>query len=191
MASVGRTAAWGAEQWSAYVLEHLSAASVLLASGARRIDIVGKEAHVPRLIDDGTVSWVAEGDEIPSDAPDGDTLLLAPKKVANVVSLSNESITDSNVSVLSAVGDAMTRAVAREVDKVAFSPPPRHRRHRLGLLTGTLPGAAGTVDIDTILTGIERYRRGRRDRERGLHQPGRPLRDPQGRRVRRLRHVRP
>jgi hypothetical protein len=87
MASIGRTPAWGAEQWASYVLEHLSAESVLLRSGARRIDVQGTEAHVPRLLDDGTVAWVAEGADIPSDAPEADTLLLVPKKLANVVSL--------------------------------------------------------------------------------------------------------
>jgi|SRR5215207_4537938 len=60
MPSIGVTATWGQETWAAYVLKHLSAESVLLASGARRIDIQGKEAHVPRLLDDGGVAWVAE-----------------------------------------------------------------------------------------------------------------------------------
>ena len=91
-----------AEQWAAYVLEHLAAESVLLRSGATRINTEGRQAHVPRLLDDGTVVWVAEGSEIPSDCPEGDTLLLAPQKVANVCSLSNEAIAISKVSVLNA-----------------------------------------------------------------------------------------
>ena len=37
--TIGRTPAWGADQWAAYVLEHLSSESVLLRSGARRIPI--------------------------------------------------------------------------------------------------------------------------------------------------------
>ena len=152
--SVGRTPAWGAEQWAAYVLEHLSTESVLLRSGARRIDVVGKSARVPRLLTDGNVAWVLEGDPIPSDAPQGDTLLLSPKKVANLVSLSNESIGDANVSVLNAVGDAMTRAVAKEIDKKAFSTAAATATVPAGLLTGTLPGAAGTVDVATVLAAV-------------------------------------
>src|SRR4051794_10513017 len=154
MPSVGRVAAWGAHEWANYVLEHLSAESVLLRSGARRIDVTGTEAHVPRLLDDGGVAWVAEGTEIPSDAPDADTLVLVPKKVANVASLSNESITDASVSVLNAVGDAMTRAVAKELDRKAFSMDAATATSPAGLLTGTLPGAAGAVDIAGILTAI-------------------------------------
>src|SRR5262245_35203048 len=115
MASVGRTTAWGAQEWSRYILDHLAAEAVLLRSGARRIDVTGTEAHVPRLLDDGTVAWVAEGADIPSDAPEGDSVHLVPRKAANVVSLSNESIADASVSVLNATGDAMTRAVAKAV----------------------------------------------------------------------------
>ena len=154
MTAVGVTATWGVQQWANYVLEHLSTESVLLRSGARRIDIQGTEAHVPRLLDDGTVAWVAEGEEIPSDCPDGDDLVLAPKKVANVCKLSNESIADASVSVLNSVGDAMTRAVAKEIDKKAFSMDAATATAPAGLLTGTLPGTAGTVDIAGILTGI-------------------------------------
>ena len=154
MPSPGRTATWGAEQWAAFVLEHLNAESVLLASGVRRINIVGKEAHVPRLLDDGTVVWVAEATEIPSDCPDADELVLAPKKVANICGLSNESISDSNVSVLNAVGDAMTRAVAKEVDKKALSADAATATSPAGLLSATLPGGAGPVDVATILGAI-------------------------------------
>lgn len=154
MASIGRTASWGAQEWAAYVLEHLNTESVLLRSGARRIDVTGTEAHVPRLLDDGTVAWVAEGEEIPSDAPEADTLTLAPKKLANVVSLSNESIADASVSTLNATGDAMTRAVAKELDTRAFSTAAATATAPAGLLAATLPGGAGSVDIDGILTAI-------------------------------------
>jgi HK97 family phage major capsid protein len=154
MPSPGLTSTWGAEQWAAYVLDHLSAASVLLASGARRIDVQGKEAHVPRLLDDGTVVWVAEGQDIPSDAPDADTLLLSPKKLANVVSLSNESIGDASVSVLNAVGDAMTRAVGTAVDAKAFSSDAGTATSPPGLLQAGIPGGAGTVTVDGILDAI-------------------------------------
>jgi Phage capsid family len=154
MASVGRTVSWRATEWANYVLQHLSAESVLLRSGARRIDIAGTQARVPRLLDDGTVSWVAEGTEIPSDAPEADSLLLVPKKAANVVSLSNESIADASVSVLNSVGDALTRAIAKEVDARAFSTQARTATAPAGLLAGTLSGAAGNPDIAGILTAI-------------------------------------
>jgi HK97 family phage major capsid protein len=155
MPSPGLAATWGAEQWAAYVLEHIGQEAVLLRSGARRIDITGKESHVPRLVDDGTSDWIAEGVALPSVAPEADTLLLTPKKVANLVSLSNESISDSSVSTLNAVGTAMTRAVAAKIDSTAFSTVAGTATAPAGLLSYTLPGAAVTaVDINAILDAI-------------------------------------
>jgi hypothetical protein len=55
------------EQWAGYVQDHLSNESVLLASGARRVDTAAKEVHVPRLTDSGTVDW---NDELDTIGPD-------------------------------------------------------------------------------------------------------------------------
>src|SRR3954463_14164828 len=100
---LGVNATWGREDWAAFVLDHLGTQSVLLRAGARLIPVRGRVAHIPRVLSDGTATGVAEGEEIDSSPPDGDTLDLTPKKVANVVSLSNESIEDAPVSELDAV----------------------------------------------------------------------------------------
>ena len=50
----GLGAAITPEQWATYVLEHLSAASVVLASGATRITTAQKVVHVPKVTSDGT-----------------------------------------------------------------------------------------------------------------------------------------
>jgi HK97 family phage major capsid protein len=104
------------EQWAAFVLEHLSAQSVVLASGATRIDTPNRVCHVPRIKTDGTAAWWSEMEVISTTEPTGDELVLTPKKVAALATLSDEVIADSSPSVLDAVGTSMTRAVALQAD---------------------------------------------------------------------------
>jgi HK97 family phage major capsid protein len=154
MPSPGTAATWGHEQWVDYILQHLALESVLLRSGARRIDVTGTKAHVPRLLTDGTASWTAEAAAITSSAPTADTIVLTPKKLANVLTISNESIEDTDVSVLNAVGDAMTRSLAVAMDAKALSADVATAVAPAGIRTITLPGAAGTVDLVGITTAV-------------------------------------
>jgi HK97 family phage major capsid protein len=108
------------EEWARFVLDHLAAESVVLASGATRIDTSSKLIHVPRLTDDGGVDWYGELEDIENEAPDGDDLVLTPKKVAALIRLSNESVGDSSPAVLDSAGQAMLRAVALEADRAIF-----------------------------------------------------------------------
>jgi HK97 family phage major capsid protein len=64
----------------------------------------------------GTAAWFAELDVLNVGDPTGDELVLTPKKVAAITTLSDEVISDSSPSVLDAVGTAMTRAVALAAD---------------------------------------------------------------------------
>jgi HK97 family phage major capsid protein len=109
------------EQWSQFILEHLSAASVVLASGATRIDTAQKIVHVPKITADGSAAWYDELEEITEDGPLGDELVLTPKKVAELVKLSNEVVDDSSPSVLDAAGTAMVRAVALTADRAILT----------------------------------------------------------------------
>ena len=84
------------EQWATYVLEHLSAQSVVLASGATRIDTLSRVVHVPIVLTDGTADWFAELDPINVGDPTGDELVLQPKKVAALTQLSDEVASDSS-----------------------------------------------------------------------------------------------
>jgi HK97 family phage major capsid protein len=104
------------EQWAAFVLEHLSAQSVVLASGATRIDTPNRVVHVPRVKTDGTAEWFNELDVLNVGDPTGDELVLTPKKVAAITTLSDEVISDSSPSVLDAVGSSMTKAVSLKAD---------------------------------------------------------------------------
>lgn len=109
------------EEWQAYILQHLSAASVVLASGATRIDTALRTVHVPRVLSDGTASWFGELEEITEACPNGDELILTPKKVATLCRLSNEVITDSQPSVLDSVGSAMVAACALTADRAILN----------------------------------------------------------------------
>ena len=149
MPNLGLNAAHGAHSWADFVLERLGLESIILRSGARRINVTGAVAHVPRVLTNGTASWTAELTEITSSAPTGDELVLAPKKLANVVSLSNESVGDSPADELDVVGNALTRAIATEMDSRAFSSAAATAVAPAGLLSLTLPtqtGGAGSID---------------------------------------------
>jgi HK97 family phage major capsid protein len=149
------TAVWGAEAWSTTLIEALSQQAVLLASGASRVVAEGRIVHVPRLLVDPDADWVAELQELPSDAGDADTLALTPKKIGNAITVSTESIEDAPINGLDAIGQAMTRGVARKVDARAFSNAAATATAPAGLLSHTLPAsAAASPDIAGIITAV-------------------------------------
>lgn len=150
MPALGLNATWGAEDWSSYVLEHLATTSALLRAGARFIPVRGRTAHVPRTLTDGTATWVDELEEIPSDAPTGDDLVLTPKKLGNVVTLSTEALEDAPVDELDAVGDALTRSVATAIDTRLFSTEVATAKAPAGLLP-SIPIGVGPVSLDNII----------------------------------------
>lgn len=154
MPSPGLTATWGQEQWSSTLIEALSLESAILRAGATRVVSDGRVVHVPRLLVNPDADWVAELTELPSDSGDADTLALVPRKIGNVVNLSNEPIEDASVNELDGVGQAMVRGVATKVDARAFSTSAATAIAPAGLLSGTMPGGGTSVDTDTILDGI-------------------------------------
>src|SRR4051794_28590162 len=114
-------AALTAEQWSAFVLDHLATQSVVLASGATEIRTDFKSVHVPRVTGDGGAGWYDELQPIGPGDPGGDELELVPRKCAALTTLSNESVEDAGPDTLDAVGNAMVRAVALKVDAGFFN----------------------------------------------------------------------
>lgn len=146
----GIGAAMTPEQWAAFVLEHLSHQAVVLAAGARRIDTDSKTIHVPRITSDGTVVWLDELEEIVNDRPEGDDLVLSPKKVGALNVLSNESIDDASPSELDAVGQAMLRAIGLAVDVAIWHGA--GGKQPIGILEADpLPLVNGTVSYENIV----------------------------------------
>jgi HK97 family phage major capsid protein len=154
MASPGLTTTYGQEDWSQTLIEALSLESAVLRAGATRVVSEGRSVHVPRLVVDPDADWVAELDELPSDAGDADEIVLTPKKIGNLVELSTESIEDASINQLDAVGRAMVRGVAKKVDARFFSNSAATATAPAGLLSYTLPGGAGTPDVDGLLDAI-------------------------------------
>lgn len=140
------------EQWATFVLDHLAAASVLLASGATEIRTSAKQIHVPRVTGDSATGWYDELEPIGEGAPPGDELVLAPKKVATLVNLSNEAVNDSDPAVLDVTGTAMTRSVAREADRAMFAGTGGKQPLGLLNLAPALPSHIGAVDYAGVVT---------------------------------------
>lgn len=156
--SPGLTGAWGAEEWGRTLIEALATEAVLLRAGAHRIDVVGREIHVPRMLVNPRADWVEELRELPSDEGEADTLDLKPQKLGNVVSLSTESIQDSSTETLDGVGRAMVRGVATQLDAKAFSSDrAAEGRSPAGLFLAELrvPGArTRAVTIRSLVTAV-------------------------------------
>ena len=152
--SPGIATTWGQENWSPVLIEALTLQSAVLRAGASRVVTDGRVVHIPRLKVNPAASWVAELEEIPSDSGDADTLALVPRKVANVLNLSTESVEDAPVNELDAVGAAMVRGVATKLDAAFFSSNAETATVPAGILSDTLPGETGAVTIDSILDGI-------------------------------------
>jgi HK97 family phage major capsid protein len=92
------------EEWAKYVLTHLYFQSVVLQSGATRIDTIYRQVHVPRITGDGTAGWYSEVETITAGEPVGNELILTPKKCAAITQLSAEVVADSQPSVIDAAG---------------------------------------------------------------------------------------
>lgn len=154
--SPGLSTTWGRSDWSAVVIEALILESALLKSGATRVVTDARIQNVPRLKIHPVSQWVAELQEIPSDSGDADILSLVPRKIGNVISVSTESVEDASVDELQEVANSMVRGLATAIDAAAFSNAAATSLTPAGLLSYALPGtgAGGTVNIDSIITGV-------------------------------------
>ncbi|MBO0767547.1 MAG: phage major capsid protein [Solirubrobacterales bacterium] len=151
------TAQWGQEEWANNIWQGLSVASALFRSPVQRLIIDGKIGHFPRVSVQPPAAWVAELDDLPSNDGVDDALILTPKKLGNMIVLSNEVREDSNADVLDGIADSLTRGLAASIDATAFSTDPATTIAPAGLLSTLTPletesGAA--VDIDSLLDGI-------------------------------------
>jgi HK97 family phage major capsid protein len=153
---MGLATTWGREDWSTTLIEALILQSALLRAGATRVTTDARVVHAPRLKTHPSAAWTAELAVIPSDSGDSDTLVLVPRKLANVLTLSTESIEDSSVDQLNAVAMAMVKGLAVVLDQAAFSANAATSTVPAGLLSYTLPstGTGGLIDIDHILSGV-------------------------------------
>jgi HK97 family phage major capsid protein len=149
----GLGAGFAPEEWGRYVLDNLSGASVLLASGATEVRTTGKAIHVPRFTGEAATNWYAELEEIGEGCPPGDDMVLTPKKVATLCRISNETVADSNRDVLDSVGQKMVRSVALAADKAMFDGTGGKMPTGLLKVTPALPSVSHAPDYAGIVTG--------------------------------------
>ena len=148
----GLGAGFAAEEWAAYVLDNLSAASVVLASGATEVRTTGKAVHVPKFTGDAATNWYDELEPIGEGCPPGVDMVLTPQKVAALCTLSNETVGDSNASVLDSVGQKMVRSVALAADRAMFNGTGGKQPTGILNITPALPSHVGTVDYAGLVT---------------------------------------
>ena len=68
------------QEWAKFVLEHLTAQSVVLASGATRVDTTYRIVHIPRVKTDGSAEWFNELDTLNVGDPTRDELVLTRRR---------------------------------------------------------------------------------------------------------------
>lgn len=130
-----------AEEVYPFLIQPLTAASVVLAAGPRIIDSpTGDPLRIPKFVDGANAGWYAENEQIGESDPDFSELTLLPttlKSVKVIHRFSNELARHSVVPIGSQLQSALVRNVASVLD-TAF-------------LTG-----AGTVDGNgnKIVTGL-------------------------------------
>ena len=134
------------------MLDHLSAQSVLIASGVTVVRTTNRLVHIPRTTGDGSADWYAELAPIGPGGPVGDELQLVPRKVAALETFSDEAVNDSSPSALDAVGTAMMRAVALAADKAYFVGTGAANNQPTGILTLVLPASPGAVDYAGLVS---------------------------------------
>jgi HK97 family phage major capsid protein len=131
------------EQYGSLIVEPVQAASVAI----RVSDFVSTDSvtfHVPKLTDDVSAQWVAEGDEIPQDDPAFDEDEVTPKKLAALTIISRELAEDTSPAAASLVGQSMARDMAKKVDLAFFGALVAPAPAGLGALTGYAAINAGT-----------------------------------------------
>lgn len=163
--SAGLGQALTPEEWSRFVLDHIAAESVVIASGATVVRTTNRVIHVPRVTGDGGTGWYAELAPLGAGDPVGDELILEPRKCAALSTVSNEAVNDSDPSALDAIGTAMLRAIGLAVDHAYFDGTGPGNNQPTGILTLGLPGSVGVVDYAGVVTaaGVVRGKGGKPD----------------------------
>ncbi len=96
----------------------------LAASVAAQVStIIRTESHdfrIPVVTSDASVGWVAEGAEIGVSDPAVSEIVVTPKKVGGVVTISRELAEDSSPEAAQIVGDGLAREIAKALDSAFF-----------------------------------------------------------------------
>jgi HK97 family phage major capsid protein len=100
-------------------IDKLRARSVVMAAGARTVDMTSETLSIARLETDPTFAWRAENSEVTPSDPTFGRVLLEAKSLMGMVKLSRELLEDS-VNVSAALEKAFTKGMALEFDRAAL-----------------------------------------------------------------------
>jgi len=123
--------------------------STVLATGQHSMNI-------PRVTEDPSAAWVAEGAEITPDDGALAELSVTPRKVAGLTIVSRELADDSTPGALKIVGDGLARSIADRVDAAFFGALAAPAPAGLESLTGltTITGPTAWEDLDPFAAAI-------------------------------------
>jgi HK97 family phage major capsid protein len=100
-------------------IDKLRARSVVIAAGARTIDMTSETLALARLDTDPTFAWRAENTEVMPSDPTFSRVLLTAKSLSGMVKVSRELVEDSN-NVSAALENAFMKGMALEFDRAAL-----------------------------------------------------------------------
>ncbi|MGH8574917.1 MAG: phage major capsid protein, partial [Gammaproteobacteria bacterium] len=99
-----------------YFFTHLTAQSVGLSSGFRKVRMASTQLAIPRLNADAASAWTAEAAEITVSDPSADEIIAIPRKLAALTYVSNEVVDDSNPDALDMLRESLARSMALKLD---------------------------------------------------------------------------
>ena len=132
----------------------------LAASVAAQVSTVihtgSHDFRIPIVVSDASVGWVAEGAEIGVSDPVVSEIVVTPKKVGGVVTISRELAEDSSPEAAQIVGDGLAREIAKALDSAYFGTSVANGPSGLGsLTTSTATEAASSfTTLDSFASAI-------------------------------------
>ncbi|WP_045821993.1 phage major capsid protein [Williamsia herbipolensis] len=85
------------------------------SQAATVMEFATPDLRVP-IIEDGSSAFVSEGSEIAISEPTFTEAVIVPKKVAQLVPVTNELLADAAGDIKTLIGESMTRSLARRID---------------------------------------------------------------------------
>ncbi|GAA2092626.1 phage major capsid protein [Brevibacterium salitolerans] len=145
------------DQIEQLIVGPVEAASIAIQT-ATLVATQATETRIPRVLQDPTAAWTAEGAEIGTSDPMVDDIVVTPRKLAGLTIVSNEALADTNPAADSIVGDGLTRDIAKKVDVAFFGSNGGDAVQPEGLedLTGvtTITGPTAWEDADPFAEAL-------------------------------------
>ncbi|MGP5198378.1 phage major capsid protein [Brachybacterium alimentarium] len=111
------------DQIEQLVVQPVEANSVALQAGTL-VTTAATRTKIPRVTQDPSASWVAEGEEIGTSDPAVDDITVTPEKLAGLAVVSTEAAEDTSPAAADMIGDGLARDIAKKLDAAFFGSAP-------------------------------------------------------------------